>query len=424
MASINTLTDNKCRIAKSGATPRKMFDGHGLHLYVATSGSKIWRLSYRLDGKAQTATIGPYPLVGLAEARVQRDELRKKILRNEPLKAVAQKSITLKDATAEFLAGRLNVSDKYIANISNGIHQHMAGILQRDVRTLTKDDLMIGLNILNAEQKFVYARRIRMWTGQVLDWAMAQGYCDTNAISLINPKTAFGRRKVKHFASVKLREMPDLMARLDLEKELQSVLAFRMMAYTWVRTGELRMMLWEDIEGDLWRIQGDDMKKGREHLVPLSRQAMDLLVKLKMRCRGSKYVFPSDRRLDRPMSENSVLYLLGRIGYGGLMTGHGLRTIGSTWGNEHGYNRDAIEMALSHSADAKDAVRSAYNQAEYLPQRRVMLQDFADWLEFKDSDQADAGSAQGGQAPATLLAAEVDVGLGQDAGRHPAAQGL
>ena len=316
MAGIKTLTDNKCRIAKPVAKSVKLFDGHGLYLFVSPSGSKIWRMAYRVDKKEQTATIGPYPLVGLADARLKRDELRRKML--------------------------------------------------------------------DGEEKYVYARRIRLWTSMVLGWAMAQGYCDTNVAAEINPKTAFGRKKVKHFAAVKLREMPALMARIGLEKELQSVLAFKMMAYTWVRTKELRLMRWTDIAGDLWRVPESVMKKDREHLVPLSRQAMATLEKLRLRSRGSPNVFPGDRRLDRPMSENAVLYLLGRIGYGGLMTGHGLRTIASTWGNEHGYSPDAIEMALSHSADSRDAVRSAYNQAEYLPQRRQMLQDFFNWLEFKD----------------------------------------
>lgn len=394
MPTLNTLTDNKCRTSKAEAKPRKLFDGHGLHLYVATSGSKIWRVAYRLDGKPQTATIGPYPLISLAEARLQRDALRKKLLNGEPLKPAPKKSITLAQACEAYWSGRQDVGAGYIEDTTRGITHHMATILQRDVRGLTKEDLMVGLNILNAEEKFVYARRIRLWTSMVLSWAQSQGYCDTNVANEINPKTAFGRRKVTHIAAVKLREMPALMARLALEKELQSVLAFRMLAYTWVRTGELRLMLWDDIEGDLWRIPAEVMKRGREHLVPLSRQAMDLLAKLKQRGRGSKYVFPSDRRLDRPMSENSVLYLLGRIGYGRVMTGHGMRTVASTWGNEYGFNSDAIEMALSHSADSKDAVRSAYNQAEYLQQRREMLQAFSDWLEFKDSDQADAGSTQ------------------------------
>ena len=121
------------------------------------------------------------------------------------------------------------------------------------------------------------------------------------------------------------------------------------------------------------------LKMKRTHLVPLSRQAVVILDNLKLRSRGGDYVFPGERTLDRPMSENSVLYLIHRIGYKDRMTGHGFRSVASTWANEHGYNRDHIEMQLAHGSD--NAVRSAYNHAAYLPQRRVMLQDFADWLD-------------------------------------------
>jgi integrase len=157
-----------------------------------------------------------------------------------------------------------------------------------------------------------------------------------------------------------------------------SAMACKLLALTWTRTQELRLMEWSEIDGDLWRIPAGKMKRRRDHLVPLSRQALVLLDNLRVRQRGSVYVFPNDRRLDRPMSENAILYLIGRMGYGGRMTGHGWRTVASTWANEAGYNRDWIERQLAHSPD--DKVRSTYNRAEYLTDRRVMLQAWGDWL--------------------------------------------
>ena len=213
----------------------------------------------------------------------------------------------------------------------------------------------------------------------VFDWAVELGYCETNPSSQIKPERAFGSKPVAHHASIPLKDVPDLMKRLAAEKEIQSVLACKLLALTWVRTGELRGMKWEQIEGDLWRLPASLMKKRREHLVPLSKQALELLERLRERCRNSPYVFPSDRRLDRAMSENSILYMLGRIEYKGKMTGHGFRSIASTWANERGYPSDAIEKQLAHDADNK--VRSAYNQAEYINERRQMLQDYADWLD-------------------------------------------
>jgi integrase len=218
-----------------------------------------------------------------------------------------------------------------------------------------------------------------MWLRLVLDHCVEQGYATVNAAALIDPRKAFGRRAVENFAAVKTADVPALLQRLALEDELQSVLACRLLALTWVRTVELRTMQWPDLEGDLWRIPKGRMKRRREHLVPLSRQALEILDKLRARSRGSPYVFPAEHRDDRPMSENSVLYLLHRIGYKGRMTGHGWRAVASTWANESGYSADVIERQLAHAPD--DRTRAVYNRAEWLPERRAMLQAWADWLD-------------------------------------------
>jgi len=149
-------------------------------------------------------------------------------------------------------------------------------------------------------------------------------------------------------------------------------------------------MKWTEIEGALWRIPKGAMKKRREHLVPLCTQAVALLKQLHARCRGSVYVFPAEHRDDRPMSENAVLALLGRIGYKGRMTGHGWRSVASTWANEAGYNADAIERQLAHEPD--DLTRAAYNRAEFIPERRAMLQAFADWLDAASRDVDPVGA--------------------------------
>ena len=381
----NKLTNAQCQQAKAATKPQKLSDGNGMFLFISPKGAKIWRMAYSQNGKEQTAVLGPYPLLSLADARSKRDELRRKLLDGANIKTKKKASITFSEACAQYWAGRKDVSPGYLDDATRGLERHLKPVMGIPVGDITKADLLAPLMVLNAQQKFVYARRIRLWASMVLSWAVSHDHCTENVADQIDPETAFGRKKVKHFASLKLREVPAFLQRLALENELQSVLACRLMACTWVRTKELRMMRWVDVEGDLWRIPDHTMKKDREHLVPLCTQAMDMLVKLKARCRGSEYVFPNDRRQDRPMSENSVLYLMGRIGYGGVMTGHGWRSVASTWGNENGYEPDVIEIALSHSSDAKDAVRSAYNQAEYLPQRRVLLQDFADWLDVQEA---------------------------------------
>lgn len=375
----NTLTDQQCRTAKPGPKPRKLFDGHGLHLVVTPAGAKLWRMAYRLHGKPQTATFGAYPLVSLADARGQRDKLRKTLQEGANPKLATKRGMAFSAAAEAYWAGRKDVSEGYRGNALRGLQMHLAKSWAKPIAGIGRADLLAELMVMDAAALFVYVRRVRMWAGQVFEWAIEQGHCSENPAASIDPEKAFGRAKVKSHAALGLAEVPGLLQRLALERELQSVLACRLMALTWVRTQELRMMRWGEIEGDLWRIPEERMKH-MEHLVPLSRQALQILAKMKARSRGSDYVFPSDRRLDRPMSENSVLYLLHRLGYKGEMTGHGWRSVASTWANEGGgFNPDAIERQLAHVPD--DKVRAVYNRAAYLVERRTMLQAWADWLD-------------------------------------------
>lgn len=380
MPTTNTLTDSKCKAAKPADKPFKMFDGGGLFLAVMPTGGKLWRCAYRVNGKQQTASFGPYPSVSLQDARRQREELKAKLRAGDTVKA-PKKSVgmTLDDAHTAYWSGRKDLSESYLSNERRAYEMHVQPVLgKRELSSISRVDVLAVLNVMDAAGLHDYVRKVRMWLAQLWDWAVEQGQATTNPPRSIKPERAFGSRSVENFAALELSEVHEFMGRLSYEPELQSVLACKLLALTWVRTGELRMMLWSEIDRDLWRIPAGKMKRGRDHLVPLSAQALELLEKLKARSRGSVYVFPNDRRLDRPMSENSVLYLIGRIGYGGRMTGHGFRTIGSTWANENGFNRDAIERQLAHAPD--DKVRAVYLRSEFLPERRRMLQAFADWL--------------------------------------------
>lgn len=383
----NTLTDAKVRAAKPAARPLKLFDGHGLHLWISPKGAKIWRLSYRLSGRQQTMSLGPYPEVSLAEARQKRDGVRASLREGaDPMapRRASRAGLTLTEASAAYWAGRKDVSDSYRDNATRAIALHLEPALgARPVSSITRDDLLAELRRMDAAGLHVYVRKVRMWVGQVLEWAVECGHATINPAALIRPERAFGRAAVEHHAAVSLAEVPALMARLDLEGDLQSALACRMLALTWARTGELRMMEWSEIDeaAGLWLIPAGKMKRRRDHLVPLSVPALEILRTMRARNRGGRYVFESDRRADRPMSENSILYLLHRIGYRGRMTGHGWRTLASTWANEAGYSADAIERQLAHVPE--DRVRSAYNRAEYLPERRAMLAAWAGWLAIR-----------------------------------------
>lgn len=398
MPSINKLTDAACKRAQPGPKAQKMYDGLGLYLWVSPKGAKVWRYGYRRpsDGKQQTLTIGPYPLVSLAEARAKRDEARKTLLAGDdpaaPKRAASRRGKTLDEAAAEYWSNRKDITDGYRANVTRAIEMHLSPALgSRPIGSLTRDDLMQAFAVMNAAGLYSYVRKTRTWVAQVFDWAVEHGHARTNPAREIRPDKAFGKRRVQHHAALPLSEVGEFLRRLALEPPILSVLGCELLLLTWVRTTELRAMRWSELDGDLWRIPAARMKRGRDHLVPLSRQARVVLDQLRAR-QVSEFVFPNDRRpKDRPMSENSILYLIGRMGYGGRLTGHGFRSMASTWANEAGrYRPDAIERQLAHAPD--DETRATYNHAEYLAERRVMLQDWANWLDRARQSQGDAAS--------------------------------
>lgn len=390
----NTLSDLDCRKSKPADKAKKLFDGGGLHLFVSVAGAKTWRVAYRCNGKPQTKALGPYPAVTLAAARIARDELKAELRQGlDPMAAkrsarVARAGITLQKSCEDYWAGRKNISESYRDAALRALEIHLWPALgSRPIATITRDDLLTELMRMDAAGLHEFVRKVRMWVGQVFDWAVELGLAPLNPAALIKPEKAFGKSKVKSFAALRPGEVPDFMRRLGMENaDLTSVLGCRLLGYTWTRTTELRMMEWTEIEGDLWRVKGERMKRTEDHLVPLSRQAMAIIDQMRARSRGSKYVFPTSQgnRLDRPMSENTILYLIARIGYHGRMTGHGWRTVASTWGNEAGYNPDAIERQLSHVP--ADKVRAVYNRSAYLPLRREMLQTWADWLDAQAAE--------------------------------------
>ena len=381
----NTLSDARCKGAKPSDKPYKLFDGGGLHLYVSTTGSRTWRLAYRLAGKPQTMSLGSYPEISLAAARVKREEAKRALIEgHDPMapRRVNRQGVTLAEATEAYWQGRKDVSATYRTNALRGIELHLVRLLSKPISSITRDDLLGELLLMDAAGLHVYVRKVRMWVGQVFEWAVENGIANINPAALIRPEKAFGRAKVTSFAALALREVPEFLERLAMEGDLQSVLACRLLALTWVRTNELRMMEWSEIDeaGKVWLIPAGKMKRDRDHLVPLSDQSLAVLKQLRARSRSeARYVLSAPHRMDRPMSENSVLTLIARMGYRGRMTGHGWRSVASTWANENGYSPDAIERQLAHVPDNK--IRAVYNRAEYLTDRKKLLQDWADWLD-------------------------------------------
>jgi len=360
---------------------------------VTPKGAKVWRLAYRLASKPQTMSLGAYPSVSLADARKRREEVKTQL--REGADPMAQRratrpsgGVTFREACEAYWAGRKDLSDSYRETALRGVELHLWTRLG-DIRVdaITREQLLAELQRMDAAGLHVYVRKVRMWAGQVFDQAVELGQAKVNPAALIRPEKAFGKAPVKHFAALRPVDMPDLMKRLALENSnLQSLLACKLLALTWTRTNELRTMEWDEIEADVWRLPAGKMKRRLEHLVPLSAQALAILKLMRARNRGGRYVFEGARTADKPMSENAILYLLHRVGYKGEMTGHGWRSVASTWANERGYVPDAVERQLAHVP--ADEVRAAYNRAAYLPQRRQMLQDWANWLDAAEALEA------------------------------------
>jgi len=386
MPTVNKLTDAQCRKAEPRDKAYKVFDGLGLFLFVSPKGAKVWRMAYRQNGKAQTHVIGPYPLISLADARTKRDEVRRTLIEGGSPKAPkARPGVpTLGAAADAYWEGRLDVTDAYRMNALNGIRHHLEKLCPVPIDQVTRQDLLDELLRMDKAGLLVYVRAVRSWVSQVFDWAIEHGHRDDNPAASIKPQKAFRVPARESHAAIAPAQVPEFFARLSIEADLQSVLACKLLALTWVRTVEMRTMRWDELEGEadswtLWRIPAGKMKRRNEHIVPLSRQAVYVLSVLRQRANGSEFVFPAEHTKARPMSENAVLYLLHRMGYKGQMTGHGWRSVASTWANEAGWQPDAIERQLAHVPD--DKVRAAYNRAAYLPQRREMLQAWADWLQ-------------------------------------------
>lgn len=385
-----TLTEAQCKNAKPKDNAYKLFDGGGLHLWVSSKGSKVWRIAYRYEGKQKTISLGEYPLITLAQARIKLSEIKTSLLsgvdpmsdRRDSLheRKAMKNTLLFKDACDQYWQTRHDVSESYKTKSIRGIEMHLFPTLgKKPINIITREDMLSVFRIMDARGIHVFLRKVKSVVSLVFDWAIENGYAENNPARLINTEIAFSKVQVDSFAAVELNEVADLLERLDMEGELTSVLACKMLALTWVRTKELRFMEWSEIDADVWRIPAEKMKRRKDHIVPLSEQALLILEKMKARSRGGRFVFHSEQGIDKAISENTILYLLHRIGYKGRMTGHGWRSVGSTWANEQGYSIDAIERQLAHVPDNK--IRVVYNRAEYLPERRKMLQDWANWLD-------------------------------------------
>lgn len=377
--------------AKPASKPYKMADGGGLTLLIKPNGAKYWRFRFRFGGKENTLGFGVFPDVPLAEARERRDKAKATLRAGR--NPAHGSSVAIGDSFAEVAEAwfKVNVSDEPGRKAwTNGHARTVRSRLDRDVlprlgpvaiASLKPSDALTACRLVEARGAYESAQRIKTIIGQVMRFGVAIGKADRDitadlAGALVNPK-------VVHMAAITdPKEIGGLLRSIDGYAGSSVVrAALRLAPLVFVRPGELRSAEWHeiDLERALWAIPAEKMKMRREHLVPLSRQAVQVLREVQPETGKGRYVFPSPRSRTRPLSNNALLAALRRMGFEpGEMTVHGFRTMASTNLNELGYESDWIEMQLAH---VSGNVRSAYNRAKWLKERTMMMQEWADWLD-------------------------------------------
>lgn len=385
------LTATECKNAKPKDKPYKLADGGGMFLLVQPNGARYWRLKYRYANKEKLLALGVFPEVSLSEARQKRDAARKTLDAGEDPSNVKREkkrqTIEKSEQTFERVAcewhkkGSTNWSASYAVKIMDSLEQNaFPSIGKRPIAEISAKEMLDMLSKIEARGALEIAARVKQRCSAVFNYAITKLLATNNPVLPL--RGSFQAPKNKNHARLKIEEMPEFMQRLSAyDGRKQTALAIRFLAYTFVRTGELRYARWSEFDFDnaKWRIPAERMKMKEDHIVPLSKQVISLLNELKTFNGDGDLVFPGDRVASKPMSENTILFALYRMGYRSKMTGHGFRGIASTALNEMGYRPDVIERQLAHAE--RDGVRAAYNHAQYLPERVTMMQHWADHLD-------------------------------------------
>lgn len=385
------LSDVKIRNAKPKAKPYRLADGDGLCLYLHPNGGKYWRLRYRWAGKEKQLALGVYPEIGLADARDLCHKARKTLaVGKDPSEAKkAAKHEILVNAANSFETIAREWVDARSSGWTPRYTEFMIKRMEKDIlpklgsrpiKDITAPELLAVLRVIEKRGALELAQRAMQYCGQIFMFGIATGRADRNPAADL--KGSLKTHVKKNYAHLKEVDLPEFLKKLEAyDGNLQTKLAVKMLMHTFVRTTELRGMEWSEIDFDKaeWRITPERMKMRRPHIVPLSRQVLDMLEELKQLNGTWKYVFPNPHKPIKHMSENAVLYALYRMGYHNRTTGHGFRHTASTILNENGFNADHIERQLAHVEGNK--VRGAYNHAQYLPERRKMMQWWSDYID-------------------------------------------
>lgn len=373
------------------AKPGKLFDGGGLFLHVRGNGARYWRMKYRHGGKERLLSFGVYPEVSLAEARSRRDEARAAIRDGgDPAATKRARKAAAKLGTAESfkaLAAEWLAKQKHsLAAVTYAKAEWMLGLVPSlnslPIAQVTAPEVLAALRRIEADGRHETAHRVKQRLGQVFRYALATGRAQRDPTADLRGALAPIVSK-PHAAITDPAAVGDLLRALNAYSgQPATAAALKLAPLLFVRPGNLRAMEWAelDLNASEWRIPATKMKMREPHVVPLPSQAVNMLRELRPLTGRGRYCFPSLRTSDRPMSENTVNTALRRMGFDSdTMTGHGFRAMASTRLNELGWQPDVIERQLAHVE--RNKVRAVYNRAQYMAERRAMMQAWADYLD-------------------------------------------
>ena len=389
------LTKLECDRATcpTGKPYARLADGLGMYLEVTAAGGKYWRMKYRHAGKEKRLALGVYPEISLADARKRRDKARETLAAGDDpgqLKREAKLARVLMGAnTFEKVARQWwdqwkgPKSPRHADYVIRRLEADVFPVLgSRPVDTITAPQLLAMAKRIESRGAVDIAKRSLQTCGQIMRFAVAHGLIERNPGADVRPSDALKPREKENYARLDAREMPELLRKIEAYAGTPYTrLAMKLMALTFVRTGELIGARWAefDLEAAEWRIPPERMKMRTPHIVPLAPQAVEVLQALQTLSGGRALLFPGERDHERPMSNNTILAALKRMGYAGRMTGHGFRGVASTILHEQGYPHHVIELQLAHQE--RDQVAAAYNHATYLRERRAMMAAWADHLD-------------------------------------------
>lgn len=393
------LSERKIQTVKPAEKAYKVFDERGLFLLVKPSGAKYWRMKYRFGGKEKLLAFGVYDDVTLADARNKRDRARNLLANGvDPGQMMLQQKEKLKlDSVNSFetIAREWNIKSKpkwtpkHCERIIDALQDDIFPWLGKKVISeITTPDMLSALRRIESRGAIESAHRTNQICSQVFRYAITTGRAERDPCTDL--RGALPPVRKKHYASLTDKDKVGALIRAisGYEGGFITKCALQVASFCFVRPGELRNAEWSEInfaEAE-WHIPAEKMKMRVKHIVPLSKQVITVLQELHPVTGRGKYLFPSERTSARPMSDNTVNSALRRMGYcKEEMTGHGFRSTASTLLNENGWNRDAIERQLAHAE--RDNIRAAYNYAEYLTDRRKMMQWWADFLDKLASDK-------------------------------------